>query len=119
MPCLAVLQDEGSRPLFLMLTDDGSDGLRWKMLHSVGMSTACCNRVVAVLGVSAFLELLTVAGYVAEDNYRKLVDIVWPVWREEDPAKEASEGLVRKATQNWRRDKVVVEDTTAVVTHMS
>lgn len=71
MPRLAVLQDEGGRPLFLMLTDGDSDGLWRKMLRSAGVAAASRDREVAVAGASALLELLTAAGYVAEDTTAK------------------------------------------------
>lgn len=71
MPRLAVLRDEGGRPLFLMLTDGDSDGLWRKMLRSAGVAAASRDREVAVAGASALLELLTAAGYVAEDNTSK------------------------------------------------
>lgn len=72
MPRLAVLRDEGGRPLFLMLTDGGADGLWRKMLRSAGVAAASRDREVAVAGASALLELLTAAGYVAEDTVSKL-----------------------------------------------
>lgn len=64
MPRLAILQDDSGRPLFLMLTDGGGDGLWRKMLRAAGVAAGSRDTEVAVAGVSALLELLTAAGYV-------------------------------------------------------
>ncbi|PXF48324.1 Protein MON2-like [Gracilariopsis chorda] len=66
MPRLSVLKDESGRPLFLMLTDGGAEGLWRKMLRAAGVAAASRDGEVAVAGVSALLELLSAAGLVVE-----------------------------------------------------
>lgn len=70
MPRLAVLQDNRSRPLFLMLTDGGANGLWRKMLRAAGVAASSRDEEVAVAGVSALLELLSAAGFVVGDQER-------------------------------------------------
>lgn len=68
MPRLAVLQDESGRPLFLTLTDGGSNGLWRNMLRAAGVAAASRDGEVAIAGVSAMLELLSAAGFVVGDQ---------------------------------------------------
>lgn len=68
MPRLSILEDESSRPLFLMLTDGGADGLWRKMLRAAGVAAGSRDKEVAVAGVSALLELLSAAGFVVGDR---------------------------------------------------
>lgn len=65
---VVVLRDGEDRPLFLIFSGGCSDGLWCKMLRLSGVTAASCDSEVTVAGSSALLELLTGAGYVAEDN---------------------------------------------------
>lgn len=72
MPRLAVLEDKNGRPLFLMLTDGGANGLWRKMLRAAGVAAASRDREVAIAGASALLELLSAAGFVVGDQREHL-----------------------------------------------
>lgn len=110
----AVLQGKGDCPLFLMLVNGGSDGVWRRKLSLDGVAVAWRDRELAFLGALAVFELLTAAGYVAEENSKVVVVFAGRVRPEVNPAREASQSLVLEAIRRWRWNKVVIEDTTAV-----
>lgn len=65
LPRLTELRDQAERPLFLMLTDGGADGLWRKMLRAAGVAAGSRDGEVAIAGVAALIELLRAAGFAA------------------------------------------------------
>lgn len=111
-------------PLRVWLPKDWTPGLA--MTRSIG------DTVLSEYGVSPVPEVTyTILG--PEDSFlvlasdgvwefmtsQEVVDFVGRMRREGKSASDASEALVREAVRRWRRNEVVVDDTTAVVMWMA
>lgn len=111
-------------PLRVWLPRDWTPGLA--MTRSIGDTVLSEYGVSPVPEVSYFtvgstdkFMVLASDGVWEFMTSQEVVDFVGRVRREGHPAKEASESLVREAVRRWRRNEVVVDDTTAVVMYMS
>lgn len=111
-------------PLRVWLPKDWTPGLA--MTRSIG------DTVLSEYGVSPVPEV-TYTTLGPEDSFlvlasdgvwefmtsQEVVDFIGRMRREGKSASDASEALVREAVRRWRRNEVVVDDTTAVVMWMS
>lgn len=110
-------------PLRVWLPRDWTPGLA--MTRSIG------DTVLSEYGVSPVPEV-TYAQLSASDSFmilasdgvwefmtsQEVVDFIGRMRREGRSASESSEALVREAVRRWRRNEIVVDDTTAVVMWM-
>lgn len=111
-------------PLRVWLPRDWTPGLA--MTRSIGDTVLSEYGVSPVpevsyitLGANDKFMILASDGVWEFMTSQEVVDFVGRMHREGHPAKEASESLVREAVRRWRRNEVVVDDTTAVVMYMN
>lgn len=110
-------------PLRVWLPRDWTPGLA--MTRSIG------DTVLSEYGVSPVPEVSYVTVGPADSflvlasdgvwefmTSQEVVDFVGRMRREGSSARDACEGLVREAVRRWRRNEMVVDDTTAVVMYM-
>jgi len=110
-------------PLRVWLPRDWVPGLA--MTRSIG-DTILTEYGVAPVPEMTYLKLTDIDSFlvIASDGVwefmpsQEVIDFVGKLRKDNVPASEAAESLVREAVRRWRRNEVVVDDTTACVVYL-